>query len=601
MKSLMLFLGFLFPLVLQAQTILFVRGGNGTVAWMEGWANDEVADITDTSTSGGNHGWGTLAADLRGLGYTTEEVKEGDANHVAGSPVSFETMNLSKYACIVFGSNNAVYGSAAVDTIEHYVRNGGAALFISDANFGVNWASAPTSDQFFLNRFGWTMNQDNGKYPASRGAGDFLVPNHPILSGVNSFDGEGVSPITLSNNSVSGVTSTVVARANYTINENNNSSGGQGTSRPPTLNDAALIVATAGKGRIAGSYDRNTFFNKNGAGTSIKNLDNETYARNLFTWLVAGQRPTQQYTITASAGANGTISPSDSVVVDSGSSQSFAIGASSGYSISQVTVDGANQGALSSYTFTNVTANHTISATFTSCGSGDSDLTNAYSGTITARGENSGGGEGKEMAFDNNFTSTKWYDDGSAATWIQYQFNNGVMGKLTSYTLTSANDMPTRDPKDWTLKASNDGANWTTVDTRSNEMFANRLQKETFCVSMSSGYNYYRLDITANNGAASTQLEEIELCGTRVLVTGLDGGPKLMQRSNAPEIGIKIYSLAGKLVANFKTKTSFTDIGNPGFQWPALKRGSYIYSAELGKGRVVSGKVTINLSSKGAI
>jgi hypothetical protein len=281
----MLFLGFLFPLVLQAQTILFVRGGNGTVAWMEGWANDEVADITDTSTSNGNHGWGTLAADLRGLGYTTDEIKEGDANHVAGSPVSFETMNLSKYACIVFGSNNAVYGTAAVDTVEKYVRNGGAALFISDGNFGVNWASAPTSDQFFLNRFGWTMNQDNGKYPIQRSAGDFLVPNHPILSGVNSFDGEGVSPITLSSTTVSGVTSTVVARANYTINENDKSPG-QGTSRPPTLKDAALIVASVGKGRIAGSYDRNTFFNKNGAGTNIKNLDNETYARNLFTWLV---------------------------------------------------------------------------------------------------------------------------------------------------------------------------------------------------------------------------------------------------------------------------------------------------------------------------
>lgn len=98
MKSLILFLGFLFPLVLQAQTILFVRGGDGTVAWMEGWANDEVADINDNSTNGGNHGWGTLAADLRGMGYTLEQIKEGDANHAQGSPVSFETMDLSKYA-----------------------------------------------------------------------------------------------------------------------------------------------------------------------------------------------------------------------------------------------------------------------------------------------------------------------------------------------------------------------------------------------------------------------------------------------------------------------------------------------------------------------
>ncbi len=563
LKSLFLFLGFFFPLVLQAQTILFVRGGDGTVAWMEGWANDEVADINDNSTNGGNHGWGTLAADLRSIGYKTEQVKEGDANHAQGSPVPFETMDLSKYACIVFGSNNATYGTAAVDAVEKYVRNGGSALFISDANFGINWASAPTSDQYFLSRFGWTMDQDNGKYSAQRSAGDFLAPNHPILSGINEFDGEGVSPITLSNASVSGVTSTVVARANYTINQNDNSSGGQGTSRPQTSSDAALMVATVGKGRIAGHYDRNTFFNQNGAGTSIKNKDNEAYARNLFAWLVAGQGPGRQYTITVSAGANGTINPSGSVAVNSGSNQSFTISAGSGYTISQVTVDGADQGALSSYTFTNVMADHTLSATFTSAGSGDPDLTNTYSGTITARGGNPGGGEGKEMAFDNNFTSTKWFDDGSAATWIQYQFDNGIMGKLTSYTLTSGNDMRTRDPKDWTLKASNDGTNWTTVDTRSNEMFANRLQKNAYSVSMSSGYNIYRLDITANNGETSTQLEEIELCGTSESVTGLIGGPELRQRSNAPESGIKIYSLTGKRVPNSKTKTSPTNNGKP--------------------------------------
>jgi hypothetical protein len=70
------------------------------------------------------------------------------------------------------------------------------------------------------------------------------------------------------------------------------------------------------------------------------------------------------YTITASAGTGGTISPSGSVTVSQGASQTFAIAASSGYQIAGVTVDGTSVGLVSSYTFSNVTANHTIAATF---------------------------------------------------------------------------------------------------------------------------------------------------------------------------------------------------------------------------------------------
>jgi hypothetical protein len=73
---------------------------------------------------------------------------------------------------------------------------------------------------------------------------------------------------------------------------------------------------------------------------------------------------TTKYVITASAGSNGTISPSGSVTVNGGASQAFTITANSGYGVSAVTVDGVSQGAISSYTFSNVAANHTISATF---------------------------------------------------------------------------------------------------------------------------------------------------------------------------------------------------------------------------------------------
>jgi|GEM_PF-5559316 len=70
------------------------------------------------------------------------------------------------------------------------------------------------------------------------------------------------------------------------------------------------------------------------------------------------------YTITASAGANGTISPTDVVPVAAGANQWFTITPSPGYHVNDVLVDGYSEGAVYSYPFTNVSANHTISATF---------------------------------------------------------------------------------------------------------------------------------------------------------------------------------------------------------------------------------------------
>jgi hypothetical protein len=71
-----------------------------------------------------------------------------------------------------------------------------------------------------------------------------------------------------------------------------------------------------------------------------------------------------QFTITATTGPNGAISPSGSVNANFGATQAFTITPNTGYHIDSVIVDGANQGAIASYTFSNVTANHTIRAVF---------------------------------------------------------------------------------------------------------------------------------------------------------------------------------------------------------------------------------------------
>ena len=74
--------------------------------------------------------------------------------------------------------------------------------------------------------------------------------------------------------------------------------------------------------------------------------------------------PVTGYTITATAGANGSITPSGAVGVAVGGSQTFTISPSSGYVIDTLKVDGLEVTATTSYTFSDVKANHTIEVTF---------------------------------------------------------------------------------------------------------------------------------------------------------------------------------------------------------------------------------------------
>lgn len=83
-----------------------------------------------------------------------------------------------------------------------------------------------------------------------------------------------------------------------------------------------------------------------------------------FTYTINIPKPIVKHTITATAGANGSISPSGKVEVVEGADQAFSITANEGYEIESLKVDGAAISTATSYTFTNVRAAHTIEATF---------------------------------------------------------------------------------------------------------------------------------------------------------------------------------------------------------------------------------------------
>ena len=128
----------------------------------------------------------------------------------------------------------------------------------------------------------------------------------------------------------------------------------------PTANVDSILAELVTLGRSNGTVIIN------GAGNEGPSMAGEASAAILTSrgWTVTLNVATQTFTITASAGANGTVSPLGAQTVNSGSNQTFNFAPANGYNIQEVLVDGVSQGAISSYTFLNITANHTVSVSF---------------------------------------------------------------------------------------------------------------------------------------------------------------------------------------------------------------------------------------------
>ena len=132
----------------------------------------------------------------------------------------------------------------------------------------------------------------------------------------------------------------------------------------------------------------------------------------------------------------------------------------------------------------------------------------------SARGENVAAGEIADNAFDGN-PATKWLDYSPTGSWIQWRYADGIRPTVRQYAITSADDMPQRDPMDWNLLGSNDhGYTWDVLDSRTGITFASRFEKQNFAVTNPGVYNIYRLDITAVydvTTATAVQLAEFKL------------------------------------------------------------------------------------------
>ena len=139
------------------------------------------------------------------------------------------------------------------------------------------------------------------------------------------------------------------------------------------------------------------------------------------------------------------------------------------------------------------------------------DTLNIRSRDLTAEGEFSFNyddapdhNDAKESAIhlvDNDLNTKYLLFNFQTDMYVQEKFPSPTV--INGYTLTSGNDAPDRDPKDWNLAASNDGSNWTVIDSRTDQVFTGRKQTIQFNTDNNTAYSYYRLNITANNNGNS--------------------------------------------------------------------------------------------------
>lgn len=99
-------------------------------------------------------------------------------------------------------------------------------------------------------------------------------------------------------------------------------------------------------------------------GVSVGKVASYTFSNVTANHTITASFVVTSYLLTVTQGANGDITPSASQAVSPGANFTFTITPKTGYVIDQVTVDGSSAGAVGVYTFTNITADHTIGASF---------------------------------------------------------------------------------------------------------------------------------------------------------------------------------------------------------------------------------------------
>ena len=112
-------------------------------------------------------------------------------------------------------------------------------------------------------------------------------------------------------------------------------------------------------------------------------------------------------------------------------------------------------------------------------------------------------------------SATKWCEENRGAFPLIWQARinaDDQKSPITRYTLTSANDVPERDPSAWRFYGSQDAKTWTLLDERKDvAIWPARNSAQSFEFKNQTAYSHYKFEFLANHGAPHFQLAEIGL------------------------------------------------------------------------------------------
>ena len=242
--------------------------------------------------------------------------------------------------------------------------------YLDDTKYGFN--AAVTGDMTLTAR--WTVNQytitfdtDGGSEvaPITQGYGTTITaPEAPTKSGYTFMGWNPEIPVTMPAEDRTVTAQWTLDR--YTISYNLNNGTATGNPDSYTVESDAITLNTPTRpGYTFTGWSGTGLTGENNLTVTIEkgSTGDRSYTAH-WRYNGGGSSGYSYYTIKATAGAGGSISPSGSISVREGRDQTFTITPDKGYAVSNVKIDGKSIGAVKSYTFENVSRTHTIEVIF---------------------------------------------------------------------------------------------------------------------------------------------------------------------------------------------------------------------------------------------
>ena len=328
-------------------------------------------------------------------------------------------------------------------------------------------------------------------------------------------------------------------------------------------------------------------------GTSVGKVSSYTFTNVTAKHTIKASFAVQTYTITATAGTGGTISPSGSVSVSGGSSKTFTIKASSGYGISAVTVDGTSVGAVSSYTFTSVTSNHTIAASFVTTQTYTITATAGTGGSISPLGSVSVN-KGSNQTF--TITSSSGYAISSVTV------DGTSVGAVSSYTFTNitsnhtiAASFVTNQTYTITATAGSGGS-----ISPSGVVSVSSGSSATFTITANSGYAISSVAVDGTSvGAVGSYTFSNVTSNHTIAASFAASSPILTTISVSPSSASVVVNGTQQFTATAKDQSGNAMVPQPSFSWSVSGGGTITSSGLFTAGSTAGGPYTVTAVSGG--